>query len=229
MKSLTILLLALFIGFVPCHNGMNLPPVTVSYPTVSQIDILQEYTNYIVSLEGSIHHWRNIKANIHDRGGETNYGLTYPTYQSLCPIVLCREPDYQHFCSLTSKDIKPFILWHYNLMSTCDMHPAIAILLTETAWGCGVQGAKDKLMLTLIHKFGYHPKSYEDAVNYCINVVPINEFVPAFLLERKQNLLWVCQNDSTQNVFRNGWIRRIDSLECFIHDNIPLNDHSDNY
>jgi lysozyme family protein len=224
MKKISILCLLLLFINKQYTNNLTINLFTQFKPKIInkflfRDSIIEQYSQLLIQFEGQPGAWKYVEANKFDKGGENNMGLTLNTYEGLCQIVLNVKPNYPHFCQLTTNDCRKFIKWHYDEMKGDSMDLALAIMLTESAWMSGVQGAKIRLKSTLLHKFNIKTTSYDEAMAYCKNRPPI-DIVAGFTQEKKDVVFWTCLNDTTQNVFKYGWIRRIETIDCFINDEI---------
>jgi lysozyme family protein len=147
-----------------------------------------------------------------DRGGKTNKGVTWNTYQGLAQTVLGNPPSQQQFDNLTNEQVNKFILHFWNAVNANKINSSlIACFVTEMGWGSGPGTAIKTVQNTLNRYFGYNltvdggngPKTLA-----AINAVDPNLLFNYLVREREAFLKRLAQNP-TQLKFLKGWLNRV--------------------
>lgn len=199
-------------------------------PKTIQTTVIKKWISSVFHFEGhgGVAQWKSIPANIHDRGGLTNSGLTYVTYKALCQEVLDTTPSYEHFYNLKPNTIEKFYYYHFNKIRGNELHiPGVAIILTEIGWGSGLQKPYYRLA-QVINNYNYSPKKFRLTYNYKYNEISelidvanqIGEPLIKDLTDWRIKVVdWDIQNNPEQKVYEKGWKKRIYYARDFCYNN----------
>lgn len=149
-----------------------------------------------------------------DKGGLTNQGLTYGTYDNLCKVVLHVEPSHDHFKTLIPEQVGLFIKYFWD---ACNANfigtQAIAEYIVDWSWGSG--GAKKAVQRLLNEKFG---RSLDVDGNFGTKTLAaINNSDQSVLFKElhKRRLGYydaIVKNDPKQVRFLQGWKNRANDI-----------------
>ena len=133
--------------------------------------------------------------NPNDKGGETNKGITYQTYNS---YRKSRGLSPRSVKYITDEEVRDIYYNNYYKASGADkiQNPKLAAYIFDTAVNMGVSRAKEFLA-----KSGNDLNTYEQ-----LRRNKYNQFV---------------EYDSSQRCFLQGWNNRIDSLREFVDNEFP--------
>jgi hypothetical protein len=169
------------------------------------VDAAHEWLKKLVRLEGSYSAWEANSANRDDRGGKTNFGLTFDTYKRLRPAGTEAE-----FKTLTATDVEKIATGLFHAYGASKLNdPAVAILIADSFWG-GFD--KDVLNRALV-ACGGKPVATQAPLNAAtineLNAVEPKAFVDAYVSERRVYHQRIVAADSSQAKFLGGWDRRL--------------------
>jgi lysozyme family protein len=201
---------------------------------IDSIPCVNAFVTKIIGYEGTLKDWNAIPANIHDRGGRTNRGVTETTYMSLAPIILQdAHPTPQKFEALSYPDARKFVLYFYHrIFGDLFQSKAIAFEVTDMSWASGeglaiarLQIAVNQLrFMTLGIAFDAKNKPSDtlkvDGIigKYTINAA--NDCDPSWLnnrlmLIRKEAIERDVALHKNQHVFYFGWMRKVAEIGAF--------------
>ncbi len=151
-----------------------------------------------------------------DRGGLTNKGITYSTYQSLCAIVYRRQPTMEHFHSLTDEEVGVMVQWYWNQSTGGNRIDSqkVAEAITTWRWGSGSLGLK--WFQEMMNK-EYHSNLVVDGIIGSASVQAINVENPddvfrTALVYRHQRFHTIVRQDPRQQKFLKGWLNRLEAF-----------------
>jgi len=167
----------------------------------------RKYVPFILRWEGGVSN------NAADRGGLTYKGITYKTYNALCQTVLKKEPNMEHFLSMTDEEVGLFVK-HYWDKSTNNNQIAsqkIAEALTSWRWGSGILGLK--WYQQMLNK-EYGCKLVVDGIIGRASIEAINSIDPDSLFRmsikyRRERIYTIVNYDPSQRIFLKGWLNRL--------------------
>jgi len=167
----------------------------------------RKYVPFVLRWEGGVSN------NAADRGGLTCKGITYKTYNALCQTVLKKEPDREHFLSLTDEEVGLFVK-HYWDKSTNNNQIAsqkIAEAITSWYWGSGRLGLK--WYQQMLNK-EYGCKLVVDGIIGRASIEAINSIDPDSLFRmsikyRRERIYTIVNYDPSQRIFLKGWLNRL--------------------
>ncbi len=146
-----------------------------------------------------------------DRGGATNKGVTYATYQNLAHSVLKVYPTKKHFESLSDNEVLKIIAWYYDKVKGDHLKSgAVAVGITDYYWGSGLYAIKRIQSALNIH---YSRNLSVDGVVgaktvQAINSVPAKHMLSILKEVRAQHYAAIVRHDASQGKFINGWNNR---------------------
>ena len=167
----------------------------------------RKYVPFILRWEGGVSN------NAADRGGLTYKGITYKTYNALCKIVLKKDPNMEHFLSMTDEEVGLFVK-HYWDKSTNNNQIAsqkIAEAITSWRWGSGILGLK--WYQQMLNK-EYGCKLVVDGIIGRASIEAINSIDPDSLFRmsikyRRERFYTIVNYDPSQRIFLKGWLNRL--------------------
>lgn len=132
-----------------------------------------------------------------DKGGETNKGITYSTYNA---YRRSKNLPIQSVKNITDKEVKDIYYYNYYKASGADKiaNPRLALFVFDTAVNMGVSVAKD-----LFNKCNNNIDKYEE-------------------LRRAKYKAYV-DYDNSQKIFLSGWNNRVSHLRDFAENALPDN------
>lgn len=165
--------------------------------------------------EGSYQDWLRQAANTADRGGATNWGVTYRTYQATAAAVGL-NPSFDAFVSMTpagAQLIAKKFFWD-AVGGDIIQSQGVANMLADFGWGSG-PGNAARAIQTVLNAMGKQ-LSVDGAIGPK-TLAAINSVNPTVLLDRltayrRQFIENIVANDPTQRVFYNGWMNRINDV-----------------
>lgn len=165
------------------------------------------YVPFVLRWEGGVSN------NAADRGGLTYKGITHGTYNALCKIVLKKDPDKQHFLSLTDEEVGLFVK-HYWDKSTNNNQIAsqkIAEAITSWFWGSGRLGLKwYQQMLNKEYGCKLVVNGIIDNTSIeAINSIDADSLFRMSIKYRYNRFYQICRQNPSQKVFLKGWLNRL--------------------
>ena len=163
-----------------------------------------------------------------DRGGPTNWGVTQKTFNEYMSKVTGR-PYQSTLDEIKSMPIGNAILIYKSLywdkMAGDKIKKyAIAAAIFDQAINRGTSSAVKQAQRVLKTSFNY-PSIAEDGVMgagtiTALNTVDEAKFLNSYLQESILTYKKIVQNNPTQSVFLNGWLKRVESLRSYVSQNI---------
>lgn len=167
----------------------------------------RKYVPFVLKWEGG---WSDHKA---DRGGKTNMGITWETYNSLAFKVLSQYPSMTHFQNLTKNQAALFVEYFWNKATNNNRIKSqkVAEAVTSWMWGSGAYGLK-MFQRMLNQEFG--GRLTEDGVIGDMTTEFVNKQNPNKVFSkmseyRAQFFHDLVKRDPSQAVFLNGWLNRL--------------------
>ena len=167
----------------------------------------RKYVPFVLRWEGGVSN------NAADRGGLTYKGITYKTYNALCKIVLKKDPDKEHFLSLTDEEAGLFVkyFWDKSTNNNQIASQKIAEAITSWFWGSGKLGL---MWYQQMLNEEYGCKLVVDGVIGIASIEAINSIDADSLFRmsikyRYNRFHQICKQNPSQKVFLNGWLNRL--------------------
>lgn len=220
MRKLAIRLAGIAVAALAYMGGALHAPFNKPTITVGDTLAFQKYAHTVLGWEGTLKDWEGKVANKNDRGGRTNFGITQTTYNGLCLTVLGEDPTDSGFVNLTPEKAETFLQYHWHIVSGDSFaSPAIALICTDMAWGSGLASCNRRFRKVLREHFGYigQPTGFlKSDVFRVANKANQEDLVRRLVQERRDAVEWDCVQNPKQQVFKRGWLRRINELEAFV-------------
>jgi len=140
-----------------------------------------------------------------DKGGETNKGITYKTWKQTF------GDTHQRFLTMAPDDWnKIFKKNFWDAIKGDEIKSQkVANIMADWVWGSGVYyPVKHLQKIVGVETDG----SFGPATLAAVNRMNENKLFVAIAEERKQFLKNIVKNDSSQNVFYDGWLNRLEDL-----------------
>lgn len=161
--------------------------------------------SFIQKWEGG---WADHKA---DKGGKTNMGITLSTWKS-CGYDKDGDDDIDSYDLklITPEDVYAVFKKNYwdRWMADYIRSQSLANILVDWVWASGVHGIKIPQKLLHVEPDGIVGKITLSTLNQ----VNPKEFFQLLKETRIQFIDDICSNDPTQEVFRKGWLNRINDI-----------------
>jgi lysozyme family protein len=213
-------IIAAMAGLIGYIGGALHSPMTSPHIAIGDTLAFEKYAHTVLGWEGTLKDWEGKKANLNDRGGRTNFGITQTTFNALSRTVLEEEPTDSAFVHLTPKKASLFLEYHWHLVGgDYFLSPGVALICTDMAWGSGLSSCCRRLRKVLREKFGYRGLAtgyFKMDVLEFANKQNQSELVRLLVQERRDAVEWDCEQNPKQKVFKRGWLRRINELEAFV-------------
>lgn len=151
-----------------------------------------------------------------DRGKYTNKGVTIGLWSNLAPKLFGIPGTAATLAKITYEQHREIALWHWDQVHGDDVEGGIAIQLAEQAWGSGlgsmhpIQHAINENGLVKINVDGAYGPISRATMKLISNRIAL---VKSIFKYRKQFYENYIKRDTTQEVFRIGWWRRLDYME----------------
>lgn len=162
--------------------------------------------------------------NPDDRGGLTNRGVTWATFQTLAPKLGFSPITQQRLLSLTADEAKKFMEYFWYSFAKADkiQDQAVAEFIADWFWATPAIAGK-RVQSVLNNKFS--TSLLVDGIIGTKTLSAINSVKPNLLYtelldKRKADLTAFTAKLSNQKQFLKGWFNRIDSITSRY--NIPL-------
>lgn len=160
---------------------------------------------FIFKWEGG---WSNHK---NDKGGATNMGVTIATWKKHgCDKNRDGVIDVKDLKLITKEDAIRILRIYWNKWKADQINnQSIANILVDWVWGSGANGIKIPQRILGVKQDGIvGPKTIET----------INKYEQKTLFDkihkaREQYFRDICRRDSTQYVFLNGWLNRLNNFK----------------
>lgn len=170
----------------------------------------RKYAPFVLNWEGGVSN------NDADRGGLTCKGITYATYNTLCKIVLKKDPDKQHFLSLTDEEVGLFVKYYWDKSTNNNQIASqkIAESITSWFWGSGKLGLM--WYQQMLNK-EYGCKLVVDGVIGRASIAAINSIDADSLFRmsikyRRERFYAIVKNNPSQKIFLKGWLNRLQNF-----------------
>ena len=168
----------------------------------------RKYVPFILRWEGGVSN------HAADRGGLTYKGITYyGTYFELCKIVLKKDPDKEHFLSLTDEEVGLFVKHYWDRATNNNQIASqkIAEAITSWFWGSGKLGLM--WYQQMLNK-EFNCKLVVDGVIgrasiEAINSIDADDLFRMSIKYRYNRFHQICKQNPPQKVFLKGWLNRL--------------------
>jgi lysozyme family protein len=163
-----------------------------------------------------------------DKGGPTNWGVTQKTYNDYMTKITGRayQSTIDEIKSMPiGNAINIYKALYWDKMSGDKIRKyAIAAAIFDQAINRGTSSAVKQAQRVLKKNFNY-PSIAEDGVMgagtlTALNTVDEAKFLNSYLQESILAYNKIVQNNPTQSVFLNGWLKRVESLRSYVSQNI---------
>lgn len=158
--------------------------------------------------------WEGGKSNnAADLGGLTYKGITHETYSALCKIVLKKDPNKNHFLSMTDEEVGLFVKYFWD-KSTCNNQiksQKIAEAITSWCWGSGKLGL---IWYQQMLNKEYNCKLVVDGIIGSASIAAINSIDADNLFQmsikyRRERFYSISNSNPYQGIFLKGWLNRL--------------------
>jgi lysozyme family protein len=163
-----------------------------------------------------------------DKGGPTNWGVTQKTYNEYMSKITGRpyQSTLDEIKSMpigNAINIYKFLYWDKMSGDKIKKY-AIAAAIFDQAINRGTTAAVKQAQRVLKNNFNY-PSIAEDGVAgagtlTALNTIDEAKFLNSYLQESILAYKKIVQNNPTQTVFLNGWLKRVESLRSYVSQNI---------
>ena len=167
----------------------------------------RKYVPFVLNWEGGV------SDHAADRGGITYKGITYATYKLLCKIVLKKDPNREHFLSLTDEEVGLFVkyFWDKSTNNNQIASQKIAEAITSWFWGSGKLGLM--WYQRMLNK-EYNCKLVVDGVIgrasiEAINSIDADDLFQMSIKYRYNRFHQICKQNPSQKIFLKGWLNRL--------------------
>ena len=158
--------------------------------------------------------WEGGKSdNAADLGGLTYKGITHETYNTLCKIVLKKDPNKKHFLSMTDEEVGLFVkyFWDKSTNNNQIASQKIAEAITSWCWGSGKLGL---IWYQQMLNKEYNCKLVVDGIIGRASVAAINSIDADKLFQmstkyRGERFYSIANNNTSQRIFLDGWLNRL--------------------
>lgn len=184
--------------------------------------------DYRDAIKKVLQHEGGFVNNPNDKGGPTNWGVTQKTYNEYM-TKLSGRPYQSTIDEIKSMPIGNAIniykALYWDKMSGDKIKKyAIAAAIFDQAINRGTSAAVKQAQRVLKANFNY-PSIAEDGVMGAGTITALNtideaKFLNSYLQESILAYKKIVQNNPTQTVFLNGWLKRVESLRSYVSQNI---------
>lgn len=208
-KSLAALALTFLMLLMSCENSIN----KVNNKNLIKMNKMEQKADYRIYVPFILRWEGGVSNNAADRGGLTYKGITYTTYNALCKIVLKKDPNKEHFLSLTDEEVGLFVKYYWDKSTNNNQIASqkIAEAITSWAWGSGKLGLM--WYQQMLNK-EFNCKLVDDGVIGRASIEAINSIDADSLFQmsikyRYNRFHQICKQNSSQKVFLKGWLNRL--------------------
>lgn len=208
-KSLAALALTFLMLLMSCENSIN----KVNNKNLIKMNKMEQKADYRIYVPFILRWEGGVSNNAADRGGLTYKGITYTTYNALCKIVLKKDPNKEHFLSLTDEEVGLFVKYYWDKSTNNNQIASqkIAEAITSWAWGSGKLGLM--WYQQMLNK-EFNCKLVDDGVIgrasiEAINSIDADDLFQMSIKYRYNRFHQICKQNSSQKVFLKGWLNRL--------------------
>ena len=170
----------------------------------SKPDAVEEWWKKLPALEGSLSAWKAQAANATDRGGETNYGLTWATFQKLRPSATMED-----FEKVTEGEVENIARGLFRFYKADQVvNTGVAILIADAYWGGFSADAVNRALEKVGQTRTATMAPLNDATIRGLNAADPQELIDALTEERIRYYSNIVAKNPKQKVFQRGWNRR---------------------
>lgn len=168
------------------------------------------YIPFVFEWEGKISNNKN------DKGGLTNMGVTWGTFQTLAKSVLGIEPTKDNFLKLTKPQVEKIIRYYWNqVKGNYIKDQRVANVVADWYWGSGNNAMK--WTNGVMKKYFNVPMPENAGVLSMdtigkMNKVNQDKLYNSLTAERKIFIDGLVKKDKTQQGFYAGWINRLNDM-----------------
>jgi len=168
--------------------------------------VFREWWKKIGGLEGSYDQWKSFAANRADRGGETNWGITWATYRAMH-----KDATKAQFQAMSLDDAMNIARRLYRLYKADQIaDPGVALLISDWQWGGISKKAVNRALVSVgqpaVARFT--DKGPDQATVDALNAVDPQQMIRALDRERLQAIKDDIAANPSQAVFEKGWTNR---------------------
>lgn len=189
------------------HGIVHRQPTGYADWTADKEKVFLEWWKKIAGLEGSYEQWKaNPQNNKYDRGGKTNFGITWNTFHNVRPNA--SEADFDSMSLDQALGIARGLYRRYKADQI--KNPGVALLISDWQWG-GINAAAINRALARtgqppIAKFTNEGPT--DATVDALNAALPNEMIAALDEEKLRSIDEDVAAHPKQAVFETGWTIR---------------------
>jgi len=148
-----------------------------------------------------------------DKGGHTNKGVTYGTYEQLCKGIYGVNPSKAHFISLTDNEVGLIVkhFWDKSTNNNQIRCQKVAEAITTWRWGSGTQGL---MWFQMMLNQSFSGKLSIDGVIGKGTIDLINSQNQDLLFKsaleyRAERFNLICKFNTSQEIYLRGWLNRL--------------------
>ncbi len=168
--------------------------------------VFKEWWKKIGGLEGSYEQWKTIAANRADRGGETNWGITWNTYRNMH-----RNATKAQFKAMSLDEAMRIARRLYRLYKADQIsNPGVALLISDWQWGGVSKKAVNRALVSVGQPAvaNFTANGPDQATIDALNAVDPQQMIRALDRERLQAIKDDVAANPAQAVFEKGWTNR---------------------
>lgn len=146
-----------------------------------------------------------------DRGGKTMRGILWTTYQQHAQQVYGKRPTWEHFKNLTAQEAT-MMLDHFCRLAGADkiQNDAIRAAITEIHWGTG---SALSTVLKTVRKYGFKSGGWQKFINDLGDSDTARDLAHDLIENYRARLQYLIDRDPSQQVFKDGWWRRLNEFQ----------------
>jgi len=189
-------------GAPPSADGEDEP----SAWTPPQERVFREWWKKIAGFEGPYDQWKRIEANRFDRGGETNWGITWNTYRNMH-----RDATKAQFQAMSLDEAMGIARRLYRLYKADQIaDPGVALLITDWQWGGVSKKAVNRALVSVGQPAvaNFTATGPDQATVDALNAPDPQQMIGALDRERLQAIKDDIAAHPEQAVYEKGWTNR---------------------
>jgi len=186
----------------------QVPPEGQSTDSKAGDEAFWEWWKHVAGYEGSLDDWKARPENKHDRGGQTNWGVTKSTYMARAKS-LGLPPTEEGFAAMTPHQAMAFgrMMWKSSGAAGVE-NPGVGVVLADWYWG-GVNLGRFKDLMAAQGGEATFKEGMPDAKTIAF----MNSLPPGALIEfmsdaKAAQYKAIAAKDPTQEKFLEGWLKR---------------------
>jgi lysozyme family protein len=163
----------------------------------------------IAGYEGSLADWERNKANKYDRGGKTNWGVTWGTYKDIA-IWVGLDPSEGAFRAMTLAQAALIGMWFWK-KAGCDKIRNTGIAVVVADWYWVSMGHAIRRIKRVVNSLGRRVREnmvMDPETIEIINMLEPDKVIAAITNARLRHFDDIIKRDPSQKRFEKGWKRR---------------------